>query len=164
MKTTLLFSLIFLFFSCEKKVEIPPKSKIIEKHIVFNNSISSKIIKDLNAIKEYHNDGDDEKSTFKLDGNYYKFETNFKLYADGTLWKLNQSLYHSFNYSDFGLEKIKINDKTIGINFSIKFSPSHDKIIDCGDTLEIEKVYAKEKLIFVKQKRNDHRICIYEYR
>jgi hypothetical protein len=73
------FILIFLFFSCEKKFDIPSNSKIIEKHIVFEDSITSKIIKDLNAVKGYHNDGGDEKHSFKLDGKYYKFETNFKL-------------------------------------------------------------------------------------
>lgn len=78
MKTTFtFFLLLLLLISCQREIEIPLKSKIIEKHIVFEDSISSKIIKDLKAVKAYCNDGDDDKSSFKLDGKYYKFETNF---------------------------------------------------------------------------------------
>ena len=162
------FSIIVLLFliltSCEKKVEIPAKSKMIAKYIVFEDSISSKLIEDLKSVKEFDNKSNGEKPPFKLDGKYYKFEREFKLDSEGFLNILNEHNYYSFDYADYGIKKDTIKDKeTLGQRFSLKLSKSRKQIIDCGDTLEIEKVYPKEKLIFVKQDRKDGRINIYEY-
>ncbi|PIF33524.1 hypothetical protein CLU81_4140 [Flavobacterium sp. 9] len=165
MKTTLYkLAFLFLLIGCERKFEIPPKSKLTAKYIVLNENISRRIIHNLNDVKEFDKSDNNDKEPFKIGGKVYKIDLDFRLYPNGHLKVLNQNLYHSFNYSDFGLKKIQIDQKTISENFLIKFSPSYDKIIDCNDTLEIEKNYPKEKLLFVKENRNSGRIRIYEYK
>jgi hypothetical protein len=154
--------LLLIFTSCKKKVEISEKSKVIAKYVVFNDSISRKIIKNLKSVKNFDKENDDYKQPFKLDGKVYEFETEYRLSSEGRLTRLDEHDYHSFAYSDFGLKKTTIDRETIGQKISIKFSQSHEQIIDDKDTIEIEKVYPKEKLIFVR--RNDSRIDIYEYK
>ena len=165
MKTSL-YKLAFLLimFGCERKPEIPIGSKITAKYIVLNENISRRIIHDVAKVKEFDRSDNNDKEPFKIDGKVYKIDMDFRLYGDGSLKILNENLYHSFNYSDFGLKKIEINRKTIGEKFSIKFSASYDKIIDGNDTLEIEKNYPKEKLLFVKENTDSGRIRIYEYK
>ncbi len=163
-KTLLKLIFIFLLIGCERKLEIPPKSKICAKYIVLNEDISRRITHDLKNIKEFDKSDNNDKEPFKIDGKVYTIDIDFRLYLNGRLKILNENLYDSFNYSDFGLKKIEIDRKTIGEKLLIKFSPSHDKIIDCNDTLEIEKNFPKEKLLFVKEKRNDGRVTIYEYK
>jgi hypothetical protein len=167
MKKTFSFIILLLLIltSCKEKIEIPEKSKIIAKYIVFEDSISSKVIKDLKNVEEFDSKNEDYKQPFKLDGKFYQFETEYRLGSNGKLNILNEHNYHSFDYADYGIEKDTIKGKkTLGQRFSLKFSQSREEIIDCDDTLEIEKVYPKEKLIFVKQERNDGRISIYEYK
>ena len=165
MKTPL-YKLAFLLimFGCERKPEIPIGSKITAKYIVLNENISRRIVHDVTNVKEFDRSDNNAKKPFKIDGKVYKIDMDFRLYADGSLKILNENLYHSFNYSDFGLKKIEVNKKTIGEKFLIKFSTSYDKIIDCNDTLEIEKNYPKEKLLFVKENTDSGRIRIYEYK
>lgn len=157
-------SLFILFFtiliSCTKKNKIPNNSEVVAKYIVFEDSISRKIIKDLEIVKSFDKKNDDFKQPFKLNGKIYQFETEFKL-NKGRLIRLEVHEYNSFKYSSYGLKKIEINKETIGFETLIKFSKSREQIIDSGDTLEIENVYPEEKLIFIK--RNDGRINIYEY-
>ncbi|QOG01928.1 hypothetical protein [Flavobacterium sp. MDT1-60] len=162
----LLYKLAFLLIliGCERKPEIPIGSKITAKYIVLNENISRRIIHDITNVKEFDKSDNNDKEPFKIDGKVYKIDMDFRLYPDGRLKILNENLYHSFNYSDFGLKKIEINRKTIGEKFSIKFSPFYDKIIDCNDTLKIEKNYSTEKLLFVKENRDSGRIRIYEYK
>ncbi|OXA77659.1 hypothetical protein [Flavobacterium frigidimaris] len=167
MKKTFRFTILLLSIltSCEKKVEIPIKSKMVAKYIVFEDSISSKLIEDLKNVKEFDNKDEGDKPPFKLDGKYYKFEREYRLDSEGFLKVVNEHNYYSFDYADYGIKKDPIKDReTLGQRFSLKLSNSREKIIDCGDTLEIEKVYPKEKLIFVKQDRKDGRINIYEYK
>ena len=163
MKTTFSFIILLSIFliSCERKIEIPKNSILIAKYVVFEDSISKQIIKDLDSIKPFDKMNDDFKKPFKLDGKVYEFETEFKL-SNSRLIRLYEHEYHSFDYSKFSLKKIKINRESIGLKTSIKFSKSLQQIIDYKDTIEIEKVYPKEKLILVK--RNDQRINIYEYK
>lgn len=156
--------LLIVLLSCEKKPKIQPKSKLTAKYIVLNENISRRIIPDLNGIREFDKSDNNDKQPFKIDGKVYKIDIDFRLHPDGHLKILNENIYHSFNYSDFGLKKIEIDRKTIGKTILIKFSPSYDKIIDGEDTLQIEKIYPKEKLLFVKEKRDDGRINIYEYK
>jgi hypothetical protein len=166
MKKTFSFIVLLLLIltSCEKKIEIPIKSKMVAKYIVFEDSISSKLILDLKSVKEFDNKYEADKPPFKLDGKYYKFEREFRLDSEGFLKILYDHNYYSFDYADYGIKKDTIKDKeTLGQRFTLKFSQSREQIIDCGDTLEIEKVYPKKKLIFVKQDRKDGRISIYEY-
>lgn len=158
------FIVLFLFIGCEKKNEIPLKSKIVAKYIVFEDIISSKLIEDLNSVKEFDNKNEGDKPPFKLDGKFYKFEREFRLNSEGRLTVLHEHNYYSFDYVDYGIKKSIIDKKTIGQRLLIKFSPSNKQVIDCKDTLEIEKVIPKKKLIFVKEKRNDGRISIYEYK
>lgn len=160
-KNYFIILLLFILFSCEKRIEIPEKSKIIAKYIVFNDSISRKIIKNLDSVEPFDKKNDDYKQPFKLDGKIYQFETEFRL-ENGKLFRLDEHEYNSFQYSDLGLKKININRETIGIETLIKFSKTRRQIIDSKDTIEIHKVYPKEKLIFVN--RNDGRINIYEYK
>jgi hypothetical protein len=163
MKKKFSFIILFITFliSCEKKVEIPEKSEVIAKYIVFEDSISRKIIKELDSIEPFDKKNNDYKQPFKLDGKFFQFETEIKL-SEGRLIKMFQHDYYTFKYSTFGIKKLKINLETIGKETSIKFSKSREEIIDYKDTLDIETVYPKEKLIFVK--RNDQRINIYEYK
>ena len=166
MKTTYSFILLLLVLtSCQKKIEIPANAKLVAKYVVFNDSISSKIIKDLKNVKEFDSKNKLDKSTFKLNGKFYKFETEYRL-EEGRLISFNEHIYHSFNYSDYGMKKIVMADsvrENLGKTFLLKFSNSRKQIIDCKDTLQIEKVYPKKKLIFVKLERNDGRVNIYEY-
>lgn len=167
MKTTYTFILAFLVLvSCQKKTEIPAKAKLTAKYIAFNDSLSSKIIEDLKEVKEFDKKNDEDKLPFILYGKYYKVETEFKLGRNGKLRKLIEHKYHSFEYSDFGLVKIVMENsvrETLGQKFTLKFSESREQIIDCNDTFKIKKVYPKEKLIFVEKERNDGRVNIYEY-
>ncbi|MES2864896.1 MAG: hypothetical protein V4666_12300 [Bacteroidota bacterium] len=153
--------LLFIFSSCEKKIEIPENSKVIAKYVVFEDSISRKIIKNLDSVEPFDKKNDDYKLPFKLDEKIYQFETEFRL-SDGRLTRLNEHEYHTFQYSNFGLKKININRETIGTETLIEFSKSREKIIDSKDTIEIENIYPKEKLIFVK--RDDGRVNVYEYK
>lgn len=165
MKITFLKLLfLFLLIGCERKIEIPSNSKIIAKYIVLNDNISKRVTSYLKDIQGFDKSDNNNKKPFKIDGKVYKIDIDFRLYSDGRLKKLNENIFHSFNYSDFGLKKIEINRKIIGKTLLIKFSPNRDKIIDCKDTLEIEKVYPNEKLLFVRENRNDGRVSIYEYK
>jgi hypothetical protein len=164
MKRTLIITLSIIFLACEKQPKIPDASKVIAKYVVFEDSISSKIIKDLKKVKEFDNSNEDYKHPFKLNKNIYQFETEFKLDSEGRLAKIFQHEYHSFNYSDLGLKSLDLNKETIGQTLSIKFTGLKNQIIDCDDTLEIEKIFPENKLIFVTQNRNDGRKTIYEYR
>ena len=56
------------------------KSKIIAKYIVFNDSISRKIIKNLDGVEPFDKKNDDYKQPFKLDGKIYQFETESFLF------------------------------------------------------------------------------------
>lgn len=167
MKTKYTFILVLLILiSCQKNIEIPEKANLVAKYVVFDDSLSSKIIKDLKDVREFDKKNDNDKPPFKLDGKFYKFETEYKLGSEGRLRKLIEHNYYSFEYADFGIKKIIMEDKVrkaLGKTFSLKFSASREQIVDCKDTLEIEKVYPKEKLIFVKQRRKDGRLNIYEY-
>jgi len=148
----------------KKKFEILPKSKVIAKYVVFEDSISSKLIDNLNAVKEFDNKRERDKSPFKLDGKFYKFEREFKLDSKGHLTILTEHNYYSFDYADYGIKKTLIDRKTIGQTLLVKFSPSYKEVIDCKDTFEIEDIIPEKKLIFVKQKRKDSRLFIYEYK
>jgi hypothetical protein len=152
----------FIMTSCEKRIEIPKNSKIIAKYVVFHDSISRKILEDLKDIKPFDKNNEDYKQPFKLDEKIYQFETEYRLSSEGRLARFDEHEYNSFDYSDLGLNKVEIGDiEKLGLNILIKFSPTRKQIIDCKDSFEIEKVYHKEKLIFVQ--RNDGRINIYEY-
>jgi hypothetical protein len=164
-RTFTIILLLSVLVSCQKKIELPINAKLIAKYVVFNDSISSKILKDLKNVKEFDNKNKLDKVPFKLDGKFYKFETEYRL-EDGKLITYHEHIYNSFKYSDYGIKKIVMSDnvrENLGKTFSLKFSVSREQIIDCKDTLQIEKVYPKEKLIFVKPERNDGRVNIYEY-
>ena len=163
-KILILFCSILFLYGCENKVVAPINSKLVAKYIAFEDSISSKLIKNLKNVKEFDSNEEDYKPSFKLDGKYYKFEREYRLDSEGFLKVLHEHLYYTFNYADYGIKKDSVKDReTLGQRFFLKFSKSYDKIIDCGDTLEIEKIYPEEKLIFVKQYRNDGRVWFYEY-
>lgn len=160
----LCFSILFLY-GCENKVKAPVNSKLVAKYITFEDSISSKLIQNLKDVKEFDNNGQDYKPSFKLDGKYYKFEREYRVDSKGFLKVLHEHLYYTFNYADYGIKKDSIKDReTLGQRFFLKFSKSYDKIIDCGDTLDIKKINPEKKLIFVKQHRNDGRVWFYEYK
>ena len=165
MKKTFSFTILLLSIltSCEKKVEIPKKSKIIAKYVVFEDNISRKIVKNLKAVKEFDKSDNNDKEPFKLENKIYKIERDFRL-DSGKLKILNEHIYHSFNYADFGLKKIEINRETIGQTTLIKFSKSFGEVVDGKDTLEIEEIFPEKKLFFVKEKRIDGRKSIYEYK
>ena len=167
MKIPFIFSLLLVLTNCQKAIELPNNAKLTAKYVVFEDSISSKIIKDLKKVKEFDKKNEDYKQPFKLDGKIYEFETEYKLGSNDSLKHLIEHVFHSFKYSDFGMKKYSWNKeakRTLGLRFFLKFSDSREEIIDSKDTLEIDKVYLKEKLIFVKPQRNDGRVNIYEYK
>jgi len=166
-KILFLITLISISFSgCNKKLEVPKNSQLFAKHIVFDENITDKVLKTTNIEVDVEEFTENKEShpVFKLENKIFKSEFNFILYPDGTLHKLQcQCLDEPEIYSKI-IDSLNINRKTIGANFLIKLSKSHSEIIDGKDTLSIEKIYPKEKLILVKQQKYKGRIIFYEYR
>ena len=157
-KVVVIIFILILFSSCVERIEAPKNSKISGKHIVFDSDITLTIT-DTTDSKKY-NKSRLIQHNFKLDGKIYKPEYSYKLYADGTLHQ--RTIYCADEpevYLKTKLDTIDID----GAKVSIKFSPLRNQIIDITDTLDIEKIYEKEKLILVKQKSYKGRIVFYTY-
>jgi hypothetical protein len=165
-KILFLITLISIFFlSCNKKLEVPKNSQLFAKHIVFDENVTSKILKSTNVevVVEEFTKNKESHTVFKFENKIYKSEFNFILYPDGTLHRLYRQCDDEPEIYSKIIDSLNINRKTIGVNFLIKLSKSHTGIIDGKDTLSIEKIYPKEKLILVKQQNNIGRITFYEY-
>ena len=155
----------FVLSSCDEKLQVPMNSQIFAKHIVFDENITSKILKTTNievAVEEFTK-RKESHSVFKFENKIYKSEFNFILYPDGTLHRLLSQCDDEPEIYSKIINPLNIDRKTIGVNFLIKLSKSHREIIDGKDTLIIEKIYPKEKLILVKQQNDKGRITFYEY-
>ena len=166
-KILYIFIISTSFISCKKKLEVPKNSQLFAKHIVFNENISSKIIAttEKEIVVEEFTKRKESHPIFKLDNKIYKSEFSFTLYPDGTLHRVYSQCDDEHEiYSKIGVDTLNINQKTIGINFFIKLTESHRQIIDGKDTLNIEKIYPKEKLILVKEQKDKGRITFYEYK
>jgi hypothetical protein len=149
--------------SCNKSLEIPKDSQIFAKHIFFDEHQTPKIagttdIEEFTKHEEYHD-------TFKLNNRIFTSEYTFTLHPDGSL---HRAYYYVGNnskiYSKIGLDTLNIVKSEVGKNFWIKISKSRTQIIDGKDTLDIEKIYPKEKLILVKQQKYQGRVTFYEYK
>ena len=151
--------LFFFFISCKKDFGIPENSKIFAKHIVFDSATTARVI-DTNDAEEFTKRKECHFE-FKLDNKIYSSEFSLILYPDGTLHELYRYWYQKPEmYGKNGLDTISID----GSKVSIKFSKEHNQIIDEKDTLDIEKVYEKEKLILTRQQQHKNRIIFYEYK
>ncbi|WP_395655365.1 hypothetical protein [Flavobacterium sp.] len=164
MKTLKLIILTILTIGCSKQSELPKKSNIVAKYIVFNNQISSKTIKNLDSISELKN-SNEIISPFKLDKEFYDLEYAFILNPEGTLEKLHEYKYSEYNlYPKYKIVLDTVNRKNIGIGFKIKLNEEQNQIIDGKDTIEILDIYPTEKLIRVDKPENKGRVTFYQYK
>jgi|APHig6443717497_1056834.scaffolds.fasta_scaffold331780_1 hypothetical protein len=164
-KTTLFF--LFLLISCKQRIEIPQDSYITTRFTVFDEKISPQLdVCPCDTIKNFiENNGDD--CIFRLEE--YTFEVEYKmiLSEEGHMLRLEEhSVTKDIDYKKFGIIKNQTDPtKLNGFDFFIRFSSSKKQIIDGNDTLEIEKIFPKEKLIFVENKNtNKGRRNIYQYK
>lgn len=165
MKRLLYFLPLILFINCEHKIEIPENSKLIAKYTVFDEYISPNLnVCPGDTILAFNDSNGD--CIFRLDT--LLFETEFKqgLNDQGYMSTLDShTVTKNIDYKKFGIEKDTTNwEKVRGNDFWIRFSEQHDKIIDGIDTLEIQRVFPNEKLIFVESRNEKKgRRFIYEY-
>ena len=160
---------IFILFtslvisSCGPELKVPEDSQLFAKHIVFDENQTLKMVD--TAYAEPFKKHEEYHDIFKLKNRIYASEYTFTLHPDGSLHRV---YYYTGRkdpiYKKTGLNPLDINRDEIGKNFWIKLSESHSHIIDNGDTLEIEKIYPNEKLVFVKKQNNLGRITLYEYK
>jgi len=164
-KVYLICSLSLL--SCKQKNEIPQDSYIITRYTVFDENISPKLnVCPSDSIYNFtENNGED--CLFRLEENIFEVEFKMTLSKEGHMIKLDQhSVTNKIDYEKFGIVKDSTDfNKLKGNDFFIRFSKSKNEIIDGIDTLNIERIFAKEKLIFVENKNSKKgRRYIYQYK
>lgn len=158
-------SVISLFISCHK-AKVPDNANIIAKYIVFDEYISPYL--DVCA--------DDTIPSFRENTDYCLFSIDTMVFATEYKIVLNDEAhmvqFHThtstgnIDYEKFNIEKnFKDPEKLNGLDFWIRFSEDRDKVIDGTDTLEIERVFTKDKVIFTERKNEKKgRRFIYEYK
>ncbi len=155
---TVLISLVF--FNCKHQSPIPENSRIDGKYIVFSPRISKTT---LDSIKiENFKFESNKYPGFILNEKRYDIEYFFKLFNNGHLdYMTEYKDGDSYVYKN-GIKKLPINNETIGITTLIHFSSNREYIIDKLDTLKIEKIFPKQKLILVGND-DDVRNYFYHY-
>ena len=104
---------------------------------------------------------------FRLEENIFEVEFKMTLSKEGHMLQLEQhSVTNKIDYEKFGIVKDSTDfNKLKGNDFFIRFSKSKNEIIDGIDTLTIERIFSKEKLIFVENKNSKKgRRYIYQYK
>lgn len=165
MKKLLYFLPLVLFINCEPKIGIPENSKLVARYTVFDEYISPRLnVCPGDTIPAFSDNSHD--CLFRLDTLLFETEFRIGLNDEGNMKTLDMhSVTKNIDYERFGLEKDTTNwDTANGKDFWIRLPKQRDKIIDGIDTLEIERIFPNEKLIFV-ERRNEKkgRRFIYQY-
>jgi hypothetical protein len=160
----LVLTSIFLF-GC-KNIEVPENSKIVSKYVVIDEQLSPLT----NACAE-----DNPKQftkmnswdcSFKLEEYTFDVERKITLNDNGNMIKMDILPIEDYiDYAKYDILKDTTDYKKIsGNDIIIKLSESRKTVIDYPDTLEIEKVFPKEKLIFVVNTKIKGKRFIYQYK
>ena len=161
-KTFIILLLAISFSNCKHEVHIPKGSYIDDKFIVFSPIISKVTILDSSKVRDF-----DMKYYmdfgFRVDKKMYDIEYELELDKSGHLKHFSE--YRSPNSYLYkkAIKRIQFNYDSIGFKTLIKFSSSREYIIDGDDTIKIEKVFPKQKLVLVG-KDEDLRNYFYHYK
>lgn len=167
-KHTILLFTLFLSFSCasQKDYTISQNAFVVSKYLVLDEKLSPQITNCARAIPDFKDFDND--CSFLLDK--MEFDVQEKYNVD-TYGKLKEYLrYKSEGALFYTLEDLKTDTiyyNSLGLkNFNLAFSEDKKYIIDSSDTLEIERIFPNEKLIFTKRTSKqieDKRRVIYQY-
>ncbi|MDI1318457.1 hypothetical protein [Flavobacterium sp.] len=148
----LLLILPFLFLSCNRESQIPENSRIDMKYIVFSPGMNNITIADTSKLHDYKFENNMDYG-FRLENKLYDMEYRIKLDEKGRLLGLLE--YKNINSPIYKIiKKFPMNYETIAEETFIRFSPSRENVIDGLDTMTIEKVFPKQKLVRVGTDKN----------
>ncbi|MEP2446242.1 MAG: hypothetical protein ABJI69_03355 [Balneola sp.] len=150
MKILLTIIAIFLVTGLQQKQEKEPRFKIIAKYVVLDEELSPSHYNCQDEVKEF-------LKMDKLDCSFLVDKQEFDILEKFVLDN-NGQLKEYWNYKPMGPLTYELKDLRADQKFSdmigvekIKINSSPEQVFDSGDTLEIEKIYHKEKLIFVER-------------
>ncbi|MBA4155180.1 hypothetical protein [Flavobacterium sp.] len=161
-KTFTIILLAILFSGCKPEVQIPPTSKIDAKFIVFGHNLSKTTIVDSTKAHEF-NFKNYMDFGFRVENKVYDIEYLLLLNDNGRLKAMEEHKSPNSYLYKKTVKKLPINIETIGHKTLIRFSTSREYIIDGLDTIKIEKVFPKHKLILVGDE-DDVRNSFYHYK
>jgi hypothetical protein len=166
MKKILYLPITLLLIGCTHKIEVPENSKIVTKYTVFDENISPKLNVCTNDTIRDFKDFEGWECMFKLGESIFEVEYKIVLSKDGHMTEFhNHTVTENIDYRKLGIKRDTLNpNKLNGNDIYIKFSNDRNKVIDGSDSLEIEKIYPAEKLVFVKETDKNRRRHIYEYK
>ena len=161
----LLIIILFLNFSCvENKIELPQSSKITAKFRVLDENISP----------DYNNCSDKSVPYLKMKENdcsfsigNYEFDIlrKYLIDIDGNLkefWTYGSEGPVTYSVDELN-QDIKFKKSENLEKFNVQISKNRIEIIDLSDTLKIEQIFKREKLILIKSTENNGRRTLYEF-
>lgn len=166
--TLFIFALLFLS-SCavnQENYTIPTDAYIVSKFLVRDEFSSPKITTcphEIPDFKEFTNE-----CSFLLAGMEFDIQQRFNVDRNGVLEEfLTYKSEGALHYSLKNLEAYTTYYNNLGLkDFNLSFSKDKKYIIDSFDTLEIERIFPNEKLIFTKRTQKqieDNRRVIYQF-